>query len=92
VRRIRATAWGKSIRLVALTGYGQADNRRRARGGLRSARYQASDAERLAEILAGASEPRSSPPSSPGPTLHRLSDEGELAANRRTQCGLPEAG
>jgi signal transduction histidine kinase len=29
-RRIRATAWGKSMLLVALTGYGQADDRRRA--------------------------------------------------------------
>jgi CheY-like chemotaxis protein len=29
-RRIRAAAWGRSILLVALTGYGQADDRREA--------------------------------------------------------------
>ena len=54
VRRIRATAWGKSIRLVALTGYGQADDRRRAReAGCDLHVTKPVMPERRAQILAG---------------------------------------
>jgi signal transduction histidine kinase/CheY-like chemotaxis protein len=58
-RRIRAAAWGKSMRLVALTGYGQADDRRQAlEAGCDLHLTKPVMPERLAEILAGASEPR----------------------------------
>jgi signal transduction histidine kinase/CheY-like chemotaxis protein len=58
-RRIRAAAWGTSMRLVALTGYGQADDRRQAlEAGCDLHLTKPVMPERLAEILAGASEPR----------------------------------
>jgi CheY-like chemotaxis protein len=58
-RRIRAAAWGQSMRLVALTGYGQADDRRQAlAAGCDLHVTKPVMPERLAEILAGASEPR----------------------------------
>ena len=53
-RRIRATASGKSMLLVALTGYGQADDRRRALdAGCDVHVTKPVFPERLAEILAG---------------------------------------
>jgi signal transduction histidine kinase/ActR/RegA family two-component response regulator len=55
-RRIRAAAWGTSMRLVALSGYGQADDRRRAlEAGCDLHVTKPVMPERLAEILAGAS-------------------------------------
>ena len=58
-RRIRATAWGKSMRLVALTGYGQSDDRRQAlEAGCDRHVTKPVMPDRLAEILAGAREPR----------------------------------
>jgi CheY-like chemotaxis protein len=55
-RRIRAAAWGTSMRLVALWGYGQADDRRRAlEAGCDLHVTKPVMPERLAEILAGAS-------------------------------------
>jgi CheY-like chemotaxis protein len=55
-RRIRATAWGKSMRLVALTGYGQTDDRRQAlEAGCDLHVIKPVTPERLAEVLAGAS-------------------------------------
>ena len=58
-RRIRAAAWGTSMRLVALTGYGQADDRRQAlEAGCDLHLTKPVMPERLAEILAGAGEPR----------------------------------
>jgi signal transduction histidine kinase/CheY-like chemotaxis protein len=54
-RRIRAMAWGKSMRLVALTGYGQADDRRNAlEAGCDLHVTKPVKPERLAEILSGA--------------------------------------
>jgi signal transduction histidine kinase len=54
-RRIRAAAWGRSMRLVALTGYGQADDRRHAlEAGCDLHVTKPVKPERLAEILAGA--------------------------------------
>jgi signal transduction histidine kinase len=58
-RRIRAAAWGTSMRLVALTGYGQADDRRQAlEAGCDLHVTKPVMPERLVEILAGAGEPR----------------------------------
>jgi signal transduction histidine kinase/CheY-like chemotaxis protein len=70
VRRIRATAWGKTMRLVTLTGYGQADDRRHAfEAGCDLHVTKPVVPERLAEILASL-EPRSAPssPSDPAPS------------------------
>jgi two-component system, sensor histidine kinase len=54
-RRIRTTAWGKSMLLVALTGYGQADDRRRAlEAGCDLHVTKPVSPERLDEILASA--------------------------------------
>jgi CheY-like chemotaxis protein len=65
-RRIRETAWGKAMRLVALTGYGQADDRRRAlEAGCDLHVTKPVMPERLAEILDGAGRPRSVPPPTP---------------------------
>jgi signal transduction histidine kinase/CheY-like chemotaxis protein len=65
-RRIRATGWGKSMRLVALTGYGQADDRRQAlEAGCDLHVTKPVMPERLAEILAGSREPRSASTASP---------------------------
>jgi signal transduction histidine kinase/CheY-like chemotaxis protein len=62
-RRIRATDWGKSMRLVALTGYGQADDRREAvESGCDLHVTKPVMPERLAEILADADGERSAPP------------------------------
>ena len=64
-RRIRAAAWGRSMRLVALTGYGQADDRRQAlEAGCDAHVTKPVLPDRLAEVIAGASGPRSAPPSS----------------------------
>src|SRR6266850_1253516 len=53
-RRIRVSAWGKSMLLVALTGYGQADDRRRALdAGCDLHVTKPVFPERLAEIIAG---------------------------------------
>jgi signal transduction histidine kinase len=53
-RRIRAEDWGKEILLVALTGYGQADDRRRALdAGCDVHLTKPVFPERLAEILSG---------------------------------------
>jgi CheY-like chemotaxis protein len=61
-RRIRASPWGKSMRLVALTGYGQTDDRRRAlEAGCDLHVTKPVMPARLAEILADPSEPRSAP-------------------------------
>ena len=55
-RRIRATAWGKSMLLVALTGYGQADDRRDAlEAGCDLHVTKPVMPDRLAEIIAQAS-------------------------------------
>jgi CheY-like chemotaxis protein len=54
-RRIRASAWGTSMLLVALTGYGQADDRRNAlEAGCDLHVTKPVMPERLAEIIAGA--------------------------------------
>jgi CheY-like chemotaxis protein len=51
-RRIRAEDWGKSILLVALTGYGQVDDRRRAlEAGCDVHLTKPVFPERLAEVL-----------------------------------------
>lgn len=65
-RHIRTTSWGKSMRLVALTGYGQAEDRRHAlEAGCDVHVTKPVIPERLAEILAGADEPRPAPRLSP---------------------------
>ncbi|HEU5196653.1 MAG TPA: ATP-binding protein, partial [Methylomirabilota bacterium] len=54
-RRIRASAWGTSMLLVALTGYGQAEDRRNAlEAGCDLHVTKPVMPERLAEIIAGA--------------------------------------
>lgn len=62
-RRIRGSDWGKSMRLVALTGYGQSDHRIQAlEAGCDLHVTKPVTPERLAEILASASAPRPAPP------------------------------
>ena len=57
-RRIRATAAGKSILLIAITGYGQAEDRRRAlEAGFDAHLTKPVLPERLAEALAGSRRP-----------------------------------
>jgi CheY-like chemotaxis protein len=59
-RRIRAHADGRTIRLIALTGYGQAEDRLRALdAGFDAHVTKPVFPERLAEIIGGTS-PRSS--------------------------------
>ncbi len=51
-RRIRAQPWGRSVTLVALTGWGQDSDRRRSRdAGFDSHLVKPLDMDKLAELL-----------------------------------------
>ena len=86
-RRIRESAGGDRPRLVAMTGYGQAADRRRAlEAGFDEHLVKPVAPRRLAEIVLGRAMPTPAPPTGRGRSPDRASPRGPLAPDRASSA------